>query len=124
MRRRVAYAQAKSQYETAQQHLQSMQSVGRKETVKGAAAQLESAKAKYEAAQAQLAYSEIRSPISGVIADRPVWPGEMANAGSPLLTVMNISSVVARVQVPQDPGRDTSKSASRRRLRPPTVQSQ
>lgn len=97
----VAYAQAKSAYDTAQKHLESLQSVARHEEIKSAAGQLESAKGKYEAAQAQLSYSEVRSPISGVIADRAVFPGEMAAAGSPLLTVVDLSSVIARVNVPQ-----------------------
>lgn len=97
----VAYAQAKSQFDTAQKHLESMQSVGRQETVKGAAGQLESAKGKYEAAQAQLSYSEVRSPISGVVADRAVFAGEMAAAGAALLTIVDVSSVIARLNVPQ-----------------------
>ncbi len=97
----VAYAQAKSTYDTAQKHLESLQSVARHEEIKSAAGQLESAKGKYEAAQAQLSYSEVRSPISGVVADRAVFPGEMATAGSPLLTVVDLSSVIARVNVPQ-----------------------
>ncbi len=96
----VAYAQAKSQYDTALKHLESVQNVTRIEDVKGAAGQLDSAKGKHEAAQAQLSYSEIRSPISGIVADRPLFPGEMANAGSPLLTVMDVSSVIARVNIP------------------------
>ena len=97
----VAYAQAKSAYETAQKTLESVESVGRLEEVKGAAGALESAKGKYEAAQAQLSYTEVRSPISGVVADRPTFAGEMANAGSALLTIVDISSVIARVNIPQ-----------------------
>src|SRR6185436_4332878 len=49
-----------------------------------------------------IAYSEIRSPITGVVTDRPLYPGEMANAGMPLLTVMDVSSVVARVNLSQE----------------------
>lgn len=96
----AAYAQAKGQFETAQQHLESTKSVGRVEEVKNAAGQMESAKGRYEAAQAQLAYSEVRSPISGVVADRPVFAGEMANTGSPLATIVDTSSVIARVNLP------------------------
>ena len=98
----VSYAQAKGQYETAQKHLESLQSVGRHEEVKGAAGQLESAKGKYEAAQAQLSYAQIRSPITGVVADRAVFPGEMASAGSALVTIVDASTVIARVNVPPD----------------------
>lgn len=96
----VAYAQARSQYDTAQKHLQSVQSVSRHEEVKGAAGQMESAKGKLDAAQAQLGYSEVRSPIGGVVADRPTYAGEMANTGTPLLTVVDVSSVIARVNIP------------------------
>ena len=96
----VAYAQAKSQSDTALKHLESVQNVTRIEDVKGAAGQLDSAKGKHDAAQAQLSYSEIRSPISGIVTDRPLFPGEMANAGSALLTVMDVSSVIARVNIP------------------------
>src|SRR6185503_4229898 len=97
----VAYAQAKSQFDTAEQHLKSLQSVGKQEQIKTAAAQVEAAKGHYASAEAQVGYSEIRSPIDGVITDRPLYPGEMANAGAPLLTVMDMSAVVARVNMGQ-----------------------
>ncbi len=98
---RVAYAQAAGQFDTAQKHLESLQRVSRHEEVKSAEAQAQSAKGKYAAAEAQLSYSEIRSPINGVVAERPIFPGEMANPGSPLMVVMDISSVIARVNLPQ-----------------------
>jgi len=98
----VTAAQARSQYETALEHLNALQNVGRQQQVKAAQAQVESARAHYQGAEAQLSYTEIRSPISGVIADRPLYAGEMASAGSPLLTVMDISKVVARANVPQN----------------------
>jgi HlyD family secretion protein len=97
----VAYVQAKSTYDTAEKHLESLQRVGRHEEVKGAAGALDSAKGKYEAAQAQLSYAEVRSPIAGVVADRPAFAGEIASAGTALITVVNISSVIARVNIPQ-----------------------
>jgi multidrug efflux pump subunit AcrA (membrane-fusion protein) len=102
----VAYAQAKGQFETAQEHLRALQSVGKEEQIKAAAAQLEAAKGQYESAQAQVAYSEIRSPITGVVTDRPLYVGEMANPGAPLLTVMDMSAIVARVNMAQDQAKD------------------
>lgn len=98
----VTAAQARSQYETAVEHLKALQSVGRQQQIKAAQAQVESAQARYQGAEAQLSYTEIHSPISGVIADRPLYPGEMASAGTPLLTVIDISKVVARANVPQN----------------------
>jgi multidrug efflux pump subunit AcrA (membrane-fusion protein) len=102
----VAYAQAKGQFETAQQHLKMVQDVGRQEQVRAAAAQVAAAKGHYESAQAQVGYSEIRSPITGVVTDRPVYPGEMANTGMPLVTVMDVSAVVARINMAQDQAKD------------------
>ena len=96
----VTYAQAKGQYETAQKHLESLQSVGSREVVKGAQGQMESARGKFQGAEAQLSYAEIRSPISGVVTDRPVFAGEMAAAGTPVITVMDVSRVIARANVP------------------------
>jgi HlyD family secretion protein len=96
----VAWVQAQAQYETARQHLISLEKVGKEELIKAAEAQVQVAKGRVDAARAQLSYAEIRSPIGGVVADRPLYPGEMAAAGTPLLTVMDISRVVARANVP------------------------
>ncbi len=97
----VDLTNARNQYEIAQQHLDALMKVGKQQQLKSAAGQLESAKGKYLGAAAQLSYSEIRSPIDGVVADRPLYPGEMAAAGTPLLTVMDISQVIARAHIPQ-----------------------
>ena len=97
----VDLTNARNQYELAKQHLDAVNALGKQQTVKSAQGQLESAQGKYAGARAQLSYSEIRSPIDGVITDRPLYPGEMATAGTPLLTVMNISQVVARAHIPQ-----------------------
>ena len=98
----VALTQAKNQYELAQRHLDALMAVSKQQELKSAAGQLQSAKGKYLGAAAQLSYSEIRSPISGVVTDRPLYPGEMAAAGTPLITVMDTSSVIARAHIPQD----------------------
>ncbi len=97
----VTYIQAKNQYEIAKQHLESVQSITKRSDLKSAAGQLSAAKGKYLGAQAQLGYSQIRSPIDGVVTDRPLNPGEMAAAGSPVITVMDISQVIARAHIAQ-----------------------
>ena len=98
----VALAQARAQGEVAQQHLVSLEAVGKQATAKSAAGQLASAEGKYKGTQAQLGYTEIRSPINGVVTDRPVWPGETPPPSTPLLTIMDTSSVVARAHIPQE----------------------
>jgi multidrug efflux pump subunit AcrA (membrane-fusion protein) len=99
---RVDVTQARNTYALAKKHLDSLMAIGKQQELKAAAGQLESAKGKYLGAQAQLSYSEIRSPIDGVITDRPLYPGEMAAAGTPLLTAMDISSVIAKAHIPQN----------------------
>jgi HlyD family secretion protein len=99
---RVDITQARNQYAIARKHLDDLMAIGKAQALKAAAGQLESARGKYLGAQAQLSYSEIRSPINGVVTDRPLYPGEMATAGTPLLTVMDISSVIAKAHIPQN----------------------
>jgi len=98
---RVDLTAARNQQAITKKHLDALLAIGKQQTLKSAAGQLESAKGKYLGAQAQLSYSEIRSPINGVITDRPLYPGEMAAAGTALLTVMDISSVIAKAHIPQ-----------------------
>ena len=92
---RVALTQAQSQYTLAEQHLQAIQSVGSTQTKKSAAGQLQTA-------EANLSYSEIKAPISGVVTDRTLFPGEMASAGVPLVTIMDTSAVIAKAHIPQE----------------------
>jgi RND family efflux transporter MFP subunit len=97
----VAYAQAKALLETANEHLRTLQSVGKQAQVNAANAAVTAAEGQLRSAQAQVSYSEIRALISGVVSDRPVYPGDMAQPGTPLLTIVDIARVVARANVPQ-----------------------
>jgi HlyD family secretion protein len=97
----VDLTNARNQYELAQKHLDSLNAIGKQLALRSATGQLESAQGKYEGAAAQLSYSEIRTPISGVVTERPLYPGEMAAAGTPLVTVMDISQVIAKAHIPQ-----------------------
>jgi RND family efflux transporter MFP subunit len=86
---RIALTQARNQYELVQ----------KKYNLKAAAGQLTAAKGKTASAEAQLSYTKIVSPINGVVTDRPFYVGETPPSGSPILTVMDLSSVVARAYV-------------------------
>jgi HlyD family secretion protein len=97
----AALVQARSAFDTALNHLHSLQNVSREATLQQARGQLASAKGKYLAAEAQVSYSEIRTPISGVVTDRPLFPGETANSGSAVVTVMDTSSLLAKVHLSQ-----------------------
>ncbi len=97
---KVALAQAKGQLDTAQRHLETLNNVSQREAIRGAQAQMNAAKAHYENAAVQLSYAVIRSPINGVVADRSVYPGEMPASGTPIVSIVDISQVVARANIP------------------------
>lgn len=97
----VALAQARSQYEVAQKQLDDLKRLGEQQTIKSAKGQLDAAQGKYRGAEAQLRYSQIRSPIDGVVADRPLFPGELATANQPILTVMDTSRLIAKAHIAQ-----------------------
>jgi len=97
----AALVQAQAAYDTAAQHLASMKQVSRAAALKAAQGQLESARGKYQGAEAQLSYSEIRSPITGVVTERPLFDGETAAAGTPLITVMDTRALLAKIHLSQ-----------------------
>lgn len=98
---KVALVQAKTQYGIQLRNYQALQAVNRTAELEGAAGQLHQAQGAYDKATATLAYSQIRSPIDGYVTQRPLYAGEMANAGSPLVTVMDTSVMIARAHLPQ-----------------------
>jgi HlyD family secretion protein len=98
---KAALVEAQAAYDVAAQHLASMKQVSREAALKAAKGDLESARGKYEGAQAALGYSEIRSPIAGVVTDRPLYAGETVASGAPLITVMDTSALLARVHLSQ-----------------------
>jgi HlyD family secretion protein len=108
---KAALVQAKASHEIARQHLEAMQKVSHKASLESAQGQLTSAKGKYLGAEAQLSYTEIRSPISGVVTDRPLFAGETAAAGNPVLTVMDTSALLAKLHISQTQAQQLSMGA-------------
>jgi len=97
----VALIQSKAAYEIAQKHLATLESSGKKDQIKAAKGQLASAEGRLDGASAQLSYTTIVSPINGVVTDRPLYPGETASAGTPLMTIMDTSTVIAKAHIAQ-----------------------
>jgi len=93
--------QAQATYDIARQHLESLEKVSNRAALQNAQGTLDSAKGKYLGAEAQLSYTEIRSPISGMITDRPLFEGETATAGTALITVMDTSALIAKLHLAQ-----------------------
>jgi len=97
----AALVQAQAAYNAAKAHLDSVQSVSRAAALEAAQGELTSAQGKYQGAEAEVNYSEIRSPIDGVVTDRPLFAGETAAAGTPLITVMETSNLIAKAHIGQ-----------------------
>jgi multidrug efflux pump subunit AcrA (membrane-fusion protein) len=108
---KAALVQAKAAHEIAKQHLEAVRKVSHKAALESAQGQLTSAKGKYLGAEAQLSYTEIRSPISGVVTDRPLFAGETAAAGNPVITVMDTSALLAKLHISQTQAQQLSMGA-------------
>lgn len=97
----AALVQAQAAYNAANIQYEAMRGYTHAAALQAAKGQLTSAEGRLKAAQAQLAYSEIRSPIDGVVTDRPLYAGETASAGTPVVTVMETSTLLAKTHIAQ-----------------------
>lgn len=97
---KVAMVQAQSMVDTTKRHLDTLNEVSQRQQIRSAQAAVDSAKAHTDNLEAQLSYAQIRSPISGLIAERLVYPGEMVSPGLPLVSIVDVSQVVARANIP------------------------
>ncbi len=95
----VALAQAKTQSDVAERQLVDLKRLGEQQALKSAKGQLGAAKGKLMGSAAQLSYSEIRSPLDGVVTERPQYAGELAAANQPLMTLMDLSKLIAKAHI-------------------------
>ncbi len=98
---RATAVQAQAAYDLAQQHYEAVKKSGSLASLASAKGTLESAKGKYMGAEAQLSYTNIRTPIAGVVTERPLFAGETAAVGTPIVTVMDTSVMLAKLHVAQ-----------------------
>jgi HlyD family secretion protein len=97
----VALAQARGANEVAQKQLADLQRLGKEQALKSAHGSRSTAEGQMRTAEAQLSYSVIHSPIDGVVTDRPLYAGDLATANQPVLTVMNLSRLIAKSHIAQ-----------------------
>ena len=63
---------------------------------------VEQARSHMQTLDAQLGYSVIRAPFSGVVTQQFQYQGEMANPGGKLVTIADTSALIAKMQVGED----------------------
>jgi len=70
-------------------------------TLENARQQLEAAKSRLTAAEIQLAYTTVKSPISGVVTSRLINVGDRVSANQQLLTIQEFPPLWARIYIPE-----------------------
>ena len=91
--------QAKNAQRAAEEKVQDFKGPAKDQELKAAEAARDAAKARVDAANVRLGYARITSPIDGIITDRPVFAGDAATSGMPLMTVMDTTRVIAKAHV-------------------------
>jgi HlyD family secretion protein len=91
--------QAKNALRASEEKVQDFNGPAKAQELKAAEAARDAAQRRVEAANVRLGYSRITSPIDGVVTDRPLFAGEAATSGMPLMTVMDTTRVIARAHV-------------------------
>lgn len=97
----AAAVQAQAALDVAERHLESVLATTQKTSKQAAQGQLASAQGKLMSTEAQVSYAQLRSPINGIVTDRPLFPGETAQAGATVITVMDTSSLLAKLHLSQ-----------------------
>lgn len=94
-------ATARTNYEVALRSLDLLQNQSQGRDIAMAKSRVEQAQARLAGANATLQFTELRSPFSGTITEQFQYPGDMAKPDAPVYTVMDLSTVIARAQVPE-----------------------
>jgi len=104
--RRQDIAEADARAETAQAGV-SVAQAGRTDVeiqraaLEAAQAREKELRAQLEAAKTQLSYTEIRSPLDGVVLTKNVEAGEFVNPGTPVVTIANIDDLWMNIYIPE-----------------------
>jgi len=94
-------AQASASADVARTDLRVLEEQAGQRDIEIAQSRLEQAQSRLELVEAQLGYTEIRSPFAGTITEQFLFPGDMAGPDSPLFRIADLSTAVARAQVPE-----------------------
>jgi multidrug efflux pump subunit AcrA (membrane-fusion protein) len=93
--------QAKVNYDVSKKSLELLEKQSGTKDIAIAESRVDQAKARLAQARAQLQFMELRTPFAGTVTDQFQFPGDMAQPGTPTFTVMDLSVVNARAQVPE-----------------------
>lgn len=103
---KTAYAKAKVNYEKALQEFERQQKLFDQKLISeqvfnDAQFELKRLQLALDDAQRELEYTEIRAPIAGTISARMVKYGDLVNVNQHLFDIIDFSSIVARIYLPE-----------------------
>ncbi len=103
---RAAFEASRARFEEAESEFRRVQDLLERKLVAKAAfdkaeAALRSTRAAMEQAREQFDHTVVRAPYSGIVVERHIEPGEIANPGQPLMTGISLERLRAVAEVPQ-----------------------
>jgi multidrug efflux pump subunit AcrA (membrane-fusion protein) len=93
-------ATARANFNVAQKSLDLLQNQSQQQDIAIAKSRVAQAQARLAGANAGLQFTELRSPFAGTVTEQFQYPGDMAKPDTPVFTVMDLSTVIARAQAP------------------------
>jgi HlyD family secretion protein len=97
--RREQIEQARAALEEADQRFSMIKEGPRKETIEAARARLEQAKATLGMSETRLGYTNVQSPLTGIVLSKNIEPGEYVAPGTPIVTVGDLDNIWLRAYV-------------------------
>ncbi|GAB4350290.1 MAG: efflux RND transporter periplasmic adaptor subunit [Candidatus Abyssubacteria bacterium] len=91
--------QARAALREAEERYELVRKGPREETIEQARARMERAQAAVSLAETRLGYATLISPLSGVVISENIEPGEYVAAGTPVVTVGDLSNVWLRAYI-------------------------
>jgi len=98
-RAQAAFEVAEERGKEARENLLLAEEGARKEQIEQARARVRQAKEALELARTRLSYATVASPLAGIVLSKNAEPGDYVAAGTPVVTVGNLSEVWLRAYV-------------------------
>lgn len=92
---------AKTNFDVASRSLQLLTQQSQGQDIRIAESRVEQAKSRLATVTAQLQYADLRAPFAGVITEQFQYAGDLGQPSSPIFTLVDLSVVSARAQVPE-----------------------
>jgi HlyD family secretion protein len=97
----TGYKIAQATLQMAKENYEMVKEGPRKEDIEDAKAQLEQARAQVRLAETQLSYTNLYSPLSGIVLVKSCEVGEVVNPGTSVLTIADVENVWLRAYLPE-----------------------